>query len=79
MNSVSSDAPSTWGAVTARALTVAIVSWLVLQAKELFDAGMLDTPAVSIDALVIGVAMFLVNAVLKVARVKQPSLEGSNR
>jgi uncharacterized membrane protein len=73
------DAPATWGAVVVRALTVAVVSFVVLQAKELYDAGMLDTPATSVDAVVVGVAMFLVNAVLKVTKGKQPSLEGSNR
>lgn len=71
MNSFTSDAPSTWGAVTARALTVAIIAFLVLQAKELFDAGMLDTPATSVDAVLIGVAVFLVNAVLKFGKPKQ--------
>ena len=71
MNAFTSDAPSTWGAVIARALTVAIISFLVLQAKELYDAGMLDTPATSVDAVLIGVAMFLVNAVLKFGKSKQ--------
>lgn len=71
MNAFTSDAPSTWGAVTARALTVAIISFLVLQAKELYDAGMLDTPATSVDAVLIGVAVFLVNAVLKFGKFKQ--------
>lgn len=71
MNSFTSDAPSSWGAVIARALTVAIVAFLVLQAKELYDAGMLDTPATAVDSLLIGVAMFLVNAVLKFGKFKQ--------
>lgn len=71
MNAFTSDAPSTWGAVIVRALTVAIISFLVLQAKELYDAGMLDTPATSVDAVLIGVAVFLVNAVLKFGKSKQ--------
>ena len=71
MNSFTSDAPSTWGAVIARALMVAVISFLVLQAKELYDAGMLDTPATSVDAVLIGVGVFLVNAVLKFGKPKQ--------
>lgn len=67
------DAPATWGAVAVRAVTVAVISFIVLQAKELYDAGMLDTPATGVDAVLIGVAMFLVNAVLKMGK-KSPTV-----
>lgn len=65
MRWLSADAPTSWAAVTARALIVALTGFVVLQAKEYFDAGMFDTPATAVDALLIAAGTFLVNAVLK--------------
>jgi hypothetical protein len=64
----SADAPAGWTGVTVRAVNVAVVAFVVLQAKELYDAGALDTPATGVDALLIGAATFLVYAVLKWGR-----------
>ncbi len=61
----SADAPASWTAVTIRAVNVAVTAFVILQAKELYDAGALDTPATGVDALLIGAGTFLVNAVLK--------------
>jgi hypothetical protein len=47
---------------------VAVVGFVVLQAKEYFDAGTFDTPATAVDALLIAGATFLVDAVLKLAK-----------
>jgi hypothetical protein len=51
-----------------RAVTVAVVGFVVLQAKEWFDAGSFDTPATAVDALLIAGATFLVDAVLRLAK-----------
>lgn len=63
-----SDVPAGWGAVAARSATTAVVAFVVLQAKEMFDAGRFDTPATAVDAVLIAVGMFLVNAVYKLAK-----------
>ena len=61
----SADAPTGWTGVTVRAVNVAIVAFVVLQAKELYDAGAFDTPATSVDAVLIGAGTFLLYAILK--------------
>lgn len=61
------DMPASWGAVVSRAVMTVVVAFLVLQVKELVDAGMLDTPGAGLDALLIGAGALLVNAVLMVA------------
>lgn len=61
----SADAPTGWTGVTVRAVNVAIVAFVVLQAKEFYDAGAFDTPATSVDAVLIGAGTFLLYAVLK--------------
>lgn len=65
MKWLSADAPTGWMGVTVRAVNVAVVAFVVLQAKELYDAGALDTPATSVDAALIGAGTFLVYAILK--------------
>lgn len=59
------DAPAGWGQVVFRAATTAVIAFVVLQAKELFDAGRLDTPATAVDAALIAGGVLLVNAALK--------------
>jgi len=61
----SADAPTGWTGVTVRAVNVAVVAFVVLQAKEFYDAGAFDTPATSVDGALIGVGTFLFYAVLK--------------
>lgn len=59
------DAPTGWAQVAFRALTTAVIAFVVLQAKEFYDAGRFDTTGTGADALLIGVGIFLVNAGLK--------------
>jgi hypothetical protein len=61
----SADAPASWTSVTVRAVNVAVVAFVVLQLKELYDAGAFDTAATSVDAALIGAGTFLMYAVLK--------------
>lgn len=61
----SADAPAGWMSVTVRAVNVAVVAFVVLQLKEWYDAGAFDTPATSVDAVLIGVGTFLLYAVIK--------------
>ena len=63
-----SDVPAGWGAVASRAATTAVIAFVVLQAKEMYDAGRFDTPATAVDAVLIAVGVFLVNAVYKLAK-----------
>ena len=59
------DVPAGWPQVMSRTATTAVVAFVVLQAKEWFDAGAFDTPATAVDAALIAAGIFLVNAVLK--------------
>jgi uncharacterized membrane protein len=59
------DAPTGWTGVTVRAINVAVVAFVVLQAKEYVDARAFDTPATSVDAALIGAGTFLLYAILK--------------
>lgn len=47
---------------------IAVVGFVVLQAKEWFDAGSFDTPATAIDAGLIAAGVFLLNAILKLVK-----------
>ena len=62
------DAPSGWNQVVFRAVTTGVVGFVVLQAKELMDAGRLDTPATAMDAGLIAAGVLLVNAIMKWAK-----------
>ena len=57
-----SDHPLTWTALAVRSIRVALVAFLVLQGKELVDAGRLDTLSSSFDGALIGAGTFLVHA-----------------
>lgn len=61
----SADAPAGWMSVIVRAVNVAVVAFVVLQLKELYDAGAFDTAATSVDAVVVGAGTFLFYALLK--------------
>ncbi|MGH7613263.1 MAG: hypothetical protein ACREMW_04340 [Gemmatimonadales bacterium] len=63
-----SDVPAGWGAVATRAATTAVIAFVVLQAKEMYDAGRFDTPATAVDAGLIAVGVLLVNAIYKLAK-----------
>jgi hypothetical protein len=45
-----------------------VIAFVVLQAKEMFDAGRFDTPATAVDAVLIAAGVFLVNAIYKLAK-----------
>jgi hypothetical protein len=49
-----------WMDVFLRTATVAVVAFLVLQLKELFDAGRLDTPGTLVDAGLVAAGMLIV-------------------
>jgi hypothetical protein len=64
----STEAParaSGWRELFMRALRIAVIGFIVLQAKELVDAGMLDTVATSVDAVLIAAGVFLFEAISK--------------
>ena len=57
------DAPTGWADLIVRAVKVALVAFVVLQLKELVDAGTFDTPATAIDAILIAVGTLALNAI----------------
>jgi hypothetical protein len=50
-----------WLDVLLRTATVGVVAFLMLQVKELFDAGRLDTPGTLVDALLVAGGMLVLN------------------
>jgi hypothetical protein len=60
--------PTGWGEIFARSATTAVVAFVVLQAKEWFDAHSFDTPATATDAVLIAAGVFLVNAIYKLVK-----------
>jgi hypothetical protein len=54
-----------WRDVFMRAVRVAVVGFVVLQAKELIDAGMLDTKATAVDAALVAAGFLVLEALLK--------------
>lgn len=53
-----------WAGLIAGAVKVAIVAFVVLQAKEYHDAGRFDTTGTGADALLIGGGTLVLNLVL---------------
>ncbi len=53
-----------WPELIAGAVKVAVVAFVVLQAKEYHDAGRFDTTGTGADALLIGGGTLVVNAIL---------------
>ena len=62
------DVPAAWPQVLYRAGSTALVAFVVLQAKEWFDAGRFDTPATAVDALLIAAGILALNAILKLKK-----------
>jgi hypothetical protein len=60
--------PTGWTDILVRAIKVAVVAFVVLQAKEWFDAGRFDTPGTAADAAMIAGGTILLNAILRLAR-----------
>ncbi|NUO82470.1 hypothetical protein HUU05_20535 [candidate division KSB1 bacterium] len=67
--SLSKNATSTgWNDLLLTAVKVAVVGFVVLQAKEWFDAGSFDTPATALDAGLVAAGVFVLNAILKLVK-----------
>lgn len=64
------DTPAGWAEAAGRSAITALIAFVVLQAKELFDAGRFDTPATAVDAVLIAAGVFLVNAILLMMKSK---------
>jgi hypothetical protein len=64
----SADVPTGWGVILLRSVEVLVVAFLVLQAKEWFDARTFDAPGTAADAALIAVGVFLLNAILMLAK-----------
>jgi hypothetical protein len=62
------DVPTGWGVILLRSVEVAVVAFLVLQAKEWFDARTFDVPGTAADAALIAAGVFLLNAILMLAK-----------
>lgn len=63
-----SEASTGWMGMLMTSIKVAVVGFVVLQAKEWFDAGMFDTPATAMDAGLIAAGVFVLNAVVKMVK-----------
>jgi hypothetical protein len=68
MNWLTLDLPAGWTESLVRSVKVAVVAFVMLQAKELYDAGMLDTPNTALDAGLVAGGIFVLNAFLKLAK-----------
>jgi len=53
-----------WGELIAGTVKIAVVAFVVLQAKEYHDAGRFDTTGTGADALLVAGGMLVVNAIL---------------
>jgi hypothetical protein len=56
--------PAGWKALLIRTILVAVVAFVVLQIKELVDAGRLDTAGTAVDALLVAAGILILNAIL---------------
>jgi hypothetical protein len=57
-----------WSDLLITSVKVAVVGFVVLQAKEWFDAGTFDTPATAMDAGLIAAGVFVLNAIIKLVK-----------
>jgi hypothetical protein len=62
-NWFSTDIPSGWTDILVRTVKVALVAFVILQLKELVDAGEFDTVATAIDAGLIAAGTLVLNAI----------------
>ncbi len=65
--------PTGWLDLVLTSLKVAIVAFVVMQAKEWIDARTFDFLGVLVDALLIAAGVFVVNAVSKLMRTGRSS------
>jgi len=59
---LSIDAPAGWADLFVRTVKVAAVAFVVLQLKELYDAGRFDTLGTAVDAVLIAGGTFVLSA-----------------
>jgi hypothetical protein len=69
MKQSSVSAPAGWADLLITSVKVAVIGFVVLQAKEWFDAGTFDTPATALDAGLIAGGVFVLNAILKLLKL----------
>jgi hypothetical protein len=67
--SSSSAVSAGWNDILINSVKVAVVGFVVLQAKEWFDASSFDTPATAMDAGLIAAGVFVLNAILKLVKL----------
>jgi hypothetical protein len=60
---LSLDAPAGWAELFVRTAKVAAVAFVVLQIKELYDAGRFDTLGTAVDAVLIAGGTFVLSVV----------------
>jgi hypothetical protein len=70
--------PAGWKALVIRTVLVAVVAFVVLQIKELVDAGRFDTAGTSVDALLVAAGVLLLNVILMLA-TRGKAAEGIRR
>jgi hypothetical protein len=68
METVKKASANGWSDVFTNTGMTAVVAFLVLQAKEFFDAGRFDTPATAVDAGLVAGGIFLLNAIIKLVK-----------
>lgn len=59
----SMDAPAGWAELFVRIAKVAAVAFVILQLKELYDAGRFDTLGTAVDAVLIASGTFVLSAI----------------
>jgi hypothetical protein len=72
------DAPSGWPELIVRTLKIAVVAFVVLQLKELRDAGHFDTGGTAVDAGLIAGGTLLLNAALGFAKPSRAPAESAS-
>lgn len=72
------DAPSGWPELIVRTLKVAVVAFVVLQLKELRDAGHFDTGGTAVDAGLIAGGTLLLNLGLGFAKGARAATGGAS-
>lgn len=58
-----------WAEIFIRTIAVAVVAFVALQAKEWFNAGMLDVPGVLADAGLVAGGMLVLYVIVKMAKI----------
>lgn len=72
MKWLSIDAPTGWADAIARAVKTAIIVFVVLELKELFESGGIDPTTDAVDGLLVGAALLAINAIFVVTKPPTP-------